>query len=71
MRQNILKKVASSRWGLEVGVLRMTHDALLGSLLRYALAVAGSCLPPDLSQKIDTRLVDIAAREILGVDRTA
>ena len=49
----------------------MTHDALRGSLLRYAPAVAGSCLLPDLSQKIDTRLVDSAARKILGVDRTA
>ena len=48
--RNILKKVAGSRWGLEVGVLSMTHDALMGSLLRYALAMTGAHLPPDLPQ---------------------
>ena len=49
----------------------MTHDTLLGSPLRYALTVTGSLLPPDPCQKVDTRIVKVAARKAPGVDRTA
>ena len=48
-----------------------THDALIGSLLRCALAVIGSHLPSDLYSKMDTVATNVAARKILGVDRTA
>ena len=71
VRQGILKKVAGSKWGLEVGILSMTHDALINSLLRYALAIMGAHLPQDLLQKIDTCITNVAARKIIGVDRTA
>ena len=56
---------------MEVGLLKMTHDALIGSVLRYAQAFLGVCFPPDLCREIDARVINVAARRILGVDRTA
>ena len=47
----------------------MMHDALVGSMLRYAMAVLGPRLPSDLRRRIDTRIVD--ARKMPRVDRTA
>ena len=71
MRQGILSRVAGYKWGLETGILRMTHDAVIGSLLRYALVLTGSCLPPDLLRKINTQVVNIAARKVGGLSRSA
>ena len=67
VRQGILTRVARMTWGLDTGVLRVTHDALITSLLRYALIVVGSCLPDDLMNKLDTRVVNIASRKIAGL----
>ena len=47
-RQGIPHRVTNSRWGVEVRALKITHDAVIGSLLRYALVVTGSCYPGDL-----------------------
>ena len=70
VRQGLLSRVARSSWGLEWGVLRMTHDAVITSLMRYALCIVGSCLPTDLFRKLDTMIVNIAARKIGGLNRT-
>ena len=70
LRQGILGKVAGTKWGLEVGVLKMTHDAVIISLLRYALVVTGSCLPPDLMRRLNTQVVNVAARKIGGLSRS-
>ena len=48
----------------------MTHDAVITSLLRYALSLVGSCLPSDLFRKVDTMIVNVAARKIGGLSRT-
>ena len=48
VRQGVMAKVAQTRWGLESGVLRMTHSAAAVSLIQCELIVTGSCLPPDL-----------------------
>ena len=69
VRQGILSRVAGYTWGLETGALRMTHDAVIGSLLRYALTFTGSCLPPDLMERINTQVVNIAARRIGALDK--
>ena len=66
IRQGILTRVARMTWGLDTGVLRATHDALITSLLRYGLTLTGSCLPDDLLNKLDTRVVNIAARKLRG-----
>ena len=40
-RQGILSRAAGSSWGLETSALRVTCDALITSLLRYGLTMAG------------------------------
>ena len=48
----------------------MTHDAVIGSLLRYALTFTGSCFPPYLMKRINTQIVNIAARRIGDLSRS-
>ena len=69
VRQGLLARVASSVWGLGTTVRKVTHDALLTSLLRYELIVMGSCLPDDLIDKVDTLVVNTAARRAVGLIR--
>ena len=64
VRQGILSKVSRCTWGLEMTILRLTHDALITSLLRYAMVVVGSCAPDDLINRIDTTIINVAARRI-------
>ena len=42
----------------------------MGSLLRYGNVIMGSCMPPDLIRKIDTQVINVAARGICGADRS-
>ena len=70
-RQGILTRAANAFRGLEWGVLRTTHDSVICSLVRYALGLVETCLPPDLFAKIDTRIPNIAARRITGLSRSA
>ena len=44
LRQGILSRGARSSWGVECGVLRMTHDAMITSLPRNALRVVGTMI---------------------------
>ena len=67
LRQGILAKLARTSWGLETSVLRITHDALLTSLLRYGLVLVGSCCPDDLANRVDTAIINTAARKISGL----
>ena len=55
--------------GLDASVLRVTHDALISSLLRYGLVLTGSSLPDDLMNKIDKGVVNVASRRIAGLPR--
>ena len=48
----------------------MTHDAVIVSLMRYAMGFVASCLPGDLFRKLDTMIINIAARKIGGLGRT-
>ena len=68
MRLGILARISRRKWGLETGVLQIMHDTIVTSLLRYGLVVMGSCLPPDLVNKIDVCVVNVAARRITGLD---
>ena len=38
----------------------MTHNAVISSLLRYALAATGSSLPPDLTRRVKPQIVGTA-----------
>ena len=71
VRQSILSKVANSHWGLELGTLHITHNAVINSLLRYALAITGSVFPPDLVRRVNTQIINVAASKIGGANRTA
>ena len=51
-RQGILAKVARVTWGLNSAALRVTHDALITTLLRYGLVLTGSCWPDDLMRRL-------------------
>ena len=70
LRQEILAKVSRQGWGLEAGLLQITHSAVITSLLRYRLVVQGSCMPPDLFGRIETNIVNTAARRITVLDRS-
>ena len=59
LREGVLSKVADTRWGIEAGVLKIAHDAVITSLLRYGLVVTGSRSPSDLLHRINA-----AARKI-------
>ena len=71
IRLALLAKLPSYSWGLETGVWRMTGKALVISVPKYCLAVYGSGLPEHLSQKLDTSVINILARRILGVGPSA
>ena len=69
-RQWISNKVARTRWGLETAALQITHQAAIGSLLRYALGPAGSLIPADLLRKIEVNEANVAARIATGLFST-
>ena len=71
MRQSILLAVANSSLGLDSGVLEIAHGAFTNSLMRHAIGVVGSFLPPDLCVSTDTRTIDVAARKSSGLGRPA
>ena len=48
----------------------MTYDAVIVSLMRYAIGFVASCLPGDLFRKPDTMIINIAARKLGGLGRT-
>ena len=47
--------------------MRITHDAIITSPLRYGLVVFGSCCPDDLANRVDTAIINTAARRISGL----
>ena len=71
LRQGSLRKLAGTKWGLELGVLKMTDGAVITSLLRYAMVVTGSRLLPDLLRRLNAQIVNIASRRAGGRSRSA
>ena len=71
IRLVLVKRVASQSWGLVVGMLRLTGEALVISLLRYCFAVVGSGLPESLFRRIDNQVINPLARQIAGVGPSA
>ena len=49
----------------------MTHQAVIGSLLRYAMIPVGSLIPEDLLLKIETHILNVVARKVTGLYRSA
>ena len=52
-----LSRRAGQSLGLDASVLRITHNAVVSSLVRYGLLVIGSCIPDDLANKIRADLI--------------
>ena len=71
VRHSVMSKLARSSWGLETGVLRVTHEALLTSLIRYGMVATGSGAYESDFCLLQTRHANIAARRVLGIGRSA
>ena len=71
VRLAILARAAGSTWGRETSVLRLTHDATLGTFLRYGIALLGSGLCGKHFMASESRITNVAARRIAGVGRSA
>ena len=67
----ILSTASRFIWGLGTNVLRMTSNALVTSLLRYGLAVAGSMAYEQSLVIIDATAINEIAPRILGVRHSA
>ena len=51
------------------GILKIAAESVIGSLSRYGDVIMGNCMPPDLIRKIDTQVINEAARRICGAGR--
>ena len=71
IRMGILARVSGFMWGLEAGALGMPADSLVTGLLRYGLAVVGSCAYEQPLARVDKAVINVTARRVLGVGRPA
>ena len=71
VRQGVMAQLARRTCGIEVGVLRSTHGALITSLVRYGLAVAGGFASEQLLNRLEVHYANIAARRITVVSTAA
>ena len=73
VRHEVMAPLASTGWGwgLEAGVSRSTHTALITSLIKYGLVTFGSHLYEKQLDRLEVQMTNIAARRITGVRRSA
>ena len=71
VRRSIMVSLSRSNWGLETGIPRTTHDALLVGLTRYGLVTVGSGIYETDFKALETRHTNIAARRVLDLGPTA
>ena len=71
VRMALVKRVSECTWGLETRLLKAAGDALLIGLLRYALAETGASVSEKTMNRIEPNKVNILARRVFGVNRTA
>ena len=57
--------------GLEAGILRSAHSALLTSLVTYGLAATGGTMYESILDRLGAQQTNITARRITGVARSA
>ena len=70
IRQGLLARVSHYSWGLETTILQITHDAVILSLVRYGLAILGSCYPEDLANQMDIQIINTASRKVADLPKT-
>ena len=71
VRMGVLAKLSGSKWGLETRMLRLTGQALIISLVRYGYILTGSGLSNLRMSQLNTRLLNILARKIVGTGPSA
>ena len=71
VRHSVMTSLSRSNWGLETGILRATHNALLVSLTRYGFVTVGSGAYESDMKTLETRHTNLAARRVLGLGTTA
>ena len=67
VRQGTLASISHREGGLETAAPPMTHEALVNSLLRYALNAARSGTPEDPIRRLDVNVTEPAARRSTGL----
>ena len=71
VRHRVMAQLARSLWGLEAGILRSTHAAVITSLVRFGLVVTRSYAYEALIRRLETQDANVAARRTTGVSRAA
>ena len=70
-RLHIVKRVAGTVWGMESRILAVSTHALIESIVGYGLAITGQHVNQQLGEKVDTEVMNIAARKIAGTNISA
>ena len=65
-RLAVLGRVANTNWGLENRILSITTHSLVESLINYGSAVYGSHCGREQGEKIDSMILNKAARKVTG-----
>ena len=65
VRHSIMTSLSKSNWGLETGILRAAHNALLVSLTRFGFVTVGSGIYEADMRVLETRHTNLAARRVL------
>ena len=71
IRIGVVSRLAGCTWGAETAIMRLTGDALVISLMRYALAVIGSGMYEQSLRRLEVCVVNVLARKVIGVGRSA
>ncbi|CAD7924153.1 unnamed protein product [Amoebophrya sp. A120] len=70
LRLSILRSLANRHWGLDVATLSQTSLFLVSHILGYGVTIYGSCASQAALQKLNTKIINPAARIVLGTSRT-
>ena len=69
-RLNVLSKVGSSARGFESRILAVTVHSLIESIINYGLAATGTHVDAYEMRRIDTQILNRAARKVVGTNIT-
>ena len=70
-RLAITRRLTGCRWGPDAGIMRFAGEALIVSHPRYRGTLIGPGAYGRGLRKLDVRVMNVCAREIIGVSRTA
>ena len=71
VRLAVLGSLAGRKRGEDLGALRLTGEALVVSLMRYCCSVVGSGAYEPSIRALDTSVIHVVARKVVGVSRPA